>query len=408
MSKPSAPAPPDYAAAAQQQGVANVNAAVATNRLNQADQIGPYGSLTYSYGKQGDPNGGYTDPQSGQWIPHVTATTTLSPEQQKLLDQNTQMSTSLNDLAQKGIGYVADASATPIDQSKLPTFAGGLAAPTFNGNIANAGGLSSNVDPSKFQSSYDFSGVNKMPTLADFQGQRDQITQGYMDRLAPFMKQQQDQLDSKLAAQGITNGSEAYGYDQQLLGKNQNDQRIAALLAGDQAQQNLFNNSLATRQQGVNEAMSQGNLYNAAQTDSFNQGLANANLANVAQNQQFGQNAQQTASNNQAQQAQFQTGLASGQFQNQARQQAIQEADYLKNQPLNMLNALRTGNQVTTPQFGNVTAGSQIGAAPIYQATSDQYNAALAQYKAQLAANPFSSALGALGTIGSAAIGKWG
>jgi hypothetical protein len=51
MSKPQAPAPPDYAAAATAQGQANENSALATNYLNQVNQVGPYGSLTYNYNK---------------------------------------------------------------------------------------------------------------------------------------------------------------------------------------------------------------------------------------------------------------------------------------------------------------------------------------------------------------------
>jgi len=305
VGKPKAPAAPDYAAAADKQGAANVNAAVATNRLNQADQVGPYGSLKYTYGDQGSGRG-YTDPQTGQWIPQVTATTTLDPAQQKLLDQNNQISTSLNDLAQKGIGYVGQASANPARASDFQSLNNGLA-------------LSPSVGTE----------------------QRDQITNAYMARLQPYLDHDKAALDTQLSNQGIHRGSDAYGYSQQVLGRNQNDQRIAALLAGDQAQQTQFNQ-----------------------------------------------------------------GLASSQFQNQAQQLAIQQADYFKNQPLNMLNALRSGNQVTTPQFGNVTAGSNIGAAPIYQATNDQYNAALNAYKAQMAG--FGGILGGIGSLGSAAIGKWG
>lgn len=332
MGKPSAPAPPDYAAAAQQQGVANVNSALVTSRLNQANQVGPNGSLTYSYGTPQD-GGGYRDPQTGQWIPQVTATTKLSPEQQKLYDQNTSISTSLNDLAQKGIGYVADASSNPIDQSKLPS---------LNANLGSA----------------DFSKLGAMPNAADFAGQRDQITNAMMERLQPYIDKERAALDTKLANQGIGHGSEAYNWDQDTFQRGVNDQRIAALLAGDQQQQNLFNNAMGIRQQGVSEAMNG-----------------------------------------------FNTGLASGQFNNQARQQAIQEADYFKNQPLNMLNALRTGNQVSMPTFGNVTAGAQVQAAPIYQATSDQYDAQLQAYKAQMASS--GGLLGGLASLGSAAITKW-
>ena len=329
--------------------MANVNSAVATNRLNQANQIGPDGSLTYSYGSQADGQG-YTDPQTGQWIPQVTATTTLSPEQQRLYDQNTQIGGDLNDLAIRGIGYVDQASQNPIDQSKLPSLAGGLAAPTF-------------------QSSYDFSQVGAMPNSEDFAGQRDKITDAMMQRLQPYLDRQRDATNTRLANQGITNGSEAWKWDQDALNRGENDQRIAALLAGDQEQQNLFNNAMGIRQQGVGEATAQGDMYNRSQEAGFN------------------------------------TGLASGQFSNQARAQAIQEADYFKNQPLNMLNALRSGNQTSMPQFGSVTAGAQIGAAPVYAATSDAYSAALEKYKIQSANS--GGFLGGLASLGGAAITKF-
>src|SRR4051812_4145485 len=115
MGKPKAPPPPDYAAAATAQGQANTSSAIATNFLNQANQVGPDGSLTYSY----DSQHGHTLPD-GTVIPQTTATTTLSPEQQKLHDQQIGISTQLNDLAASGIGYVGDAAAHPIDQSALP------------------------------------------------------------------------------------------------------------------------------------------------------------------------------------------------------------------------------------------------------------------------------------------------
>jgi hypothetical protein len=299
VGKPKAPPPPDYAAAATAQGAANTNSAIATNFLNQADQVGPTGSLKYSY----DNSTGLTLP-NGQVIPHTTATTVLSPEQQKLYDQQTGISTQLNDLASKGIGYVADASNTPIDQSKLPG---------MTSSLNSEGGVAL----------------------------RDKITNAMMERLQPMIDHDRAAMDTKLANQGITHGSEAYGYDNDIFNRGVNDQRIAALLAGDNEQQNEFSR-----------------------------------------------------------------GLASGQFGNQARQQAIQEADYFKNQPLNMLNALRTGNQVTMPNFGNVSAGSNIAAAPIYQASQDQYAAAMQQYQAKLAAsNALMSGIAGLGGSAMMAFG---
>ena len=373
MGKPSAPPPPDYAAAATAQGKANENAAIATNYLNQADQIGPYGSLTYSYDKAN----GLTLPD-GTVIPHVTATTVLSPEQKALLDRENAIKLSLSDLAQQGVGYVGNAVAHPLtaDSLKDTPLKTGLASTTFKDK----------ADPTKakLMTSYDFSKVGKMPNAEDFEGQRDKITEAMMARLQPLIDRDREAMENKLANQGVTLGSEAYGWDNDIFNRGVNDQRIAALLAGDQEKQNLFENAMGIRQQGVNEAISQGNFNNQAQT------------TENAQHQQALDNA------NQAAQATFAQGLASSQFANQARTQALQEADYLQNQPLNMLNALRSGSQVSIPQFGNVTAGSSIAPAPVYQATSDQYGAAMQQYQAQLQAQ--SALFGGLAGLGGAAI----
>ncbi len=369
MGKPKAPKPPDYAAAAEAQGEANLNSAVGSNVMNQINQVGPTGSLTYAY------DNFYTLPD-GTKIPVATATTQLSPEQQQLYDQQTEMSSQLNQTALEGIGYVRDTANTPIDLSSLPSMAGNLASTQFQGQI----------DPTQLgiQGNYDFSNVTNMPKPEDFNATRDQVTDAYMQRLQPYLDKQRSAMDSKLATQGITHGSEAYGWDNDILNRGENDQRIAALLAGDQASQNLFNNAMGVRQQGVSEAVAQGNFGNAAQA------------------QEWGQNAQQGQFANQAAEAQFGQGLASSQFQNQARAQALQEQDYLRNQPLNMLNALRSGNQVTMPQFGNVSGGSQIQAAPIYAAANDQFNAQMQNYQAKLQQQ--GSFLSGLGSIGGAAI----
>jgi hypothetical protein len=282
----------------------------------------------------------------------------LSPEQQVLYNQQNQMSQKLNQTALEGIDYVAQTANTPLDLSALPDQAQNLDRTNFQGQI----------DPTSLgiQGNYDFSGVSQMPKYEDFAGARDQITDAYMQRLQPYMDRDREAQESKLANQGITQGSEAYGWDRGIQDRGFNDQRIAALLAGDQQQQNLFQNAMNLRGQGISEAISQGNF------------------GNQAQQQQFGQNAAQMQAANQAAEAQFGQGLAAGNFQNQARAQALQEQDYLRNQPLNMLNALRTGNQVNMPQFGNVSAGNNYAAAPIYQAANDQYSAANQAYQSKL------------------------
>lgn len=313
MGKPKAPAPPDYAAAATAQGAANENSAVASNFLNQANQSGPYGSLKYSY----DYANGLKLPD-GTVIPSSTATTTLAPDQQKLLDQQTAMSQALNSTAMKGIGYVDQITGKPLDISGAPA-------------LQSDGGK-----------------VYQAPSTDAFNSTRDQVTNAMMQRLQPQMDQQSNALRSQMASQGIELGSKAYSDAQANLGQTQNDQRTSALLAGDTASQNMWQNALA-----------------AGQTQ-FNQGLAN------------------------------------DQFANQARNQSIQEGEFMRTEPLNVLNALRTGNSVNLPTFGNVSGGAGIQAAPVYQATQDQGAAAQQAYQNKMAG--YSGLMSGLGSIGGAAM----
>lgn len=61
----------------------------------------------------------------------------------------------------------------------------------------------------------------------------------------------------------------------------------------------------------------------------------------------------------------------------QARQQALQEQAYLRNEPLNTLNAVRTGSQVTNPTFSNVPQQATTQGPDLLGAAQGQYNAAL-------------------------------
>jgi len=67
----------------------------------------------------------------------------------------------------------------------------------------------------------------------------------------------------------------------------------------------------------------------------------------------------------------------------QARQQALQEQAFLRNEPLNTLNAVRTGAQVTNPTFSNVPQQATTQGPNYLQAAQSQYGADLANYNAQ-------------------------
>lgn len=245
-----APPPPDYAAAAQQTAAGNLDAARQATAANRVNQITPYGRLDYAITGE-DPYGNPT------W----TATQSLSPAQQQLLDYQNQTSAGLGRLSQTGLGYVENMLQTPFDTSALPT-----------------------------------TGFNPSQSYQD----------AYMQRLAPQIQQGQEQLQQRLANQGIDIGSEAYDRAMQTQAQREND-----LLLG------------ATTQ-----------------------------------------------------------GFGVGQ---QARQSALQEQAYLRNEPLNTLSAVRTGSQVTGPQFVNSAQQATTQGPDLLGAAQMTNNAQMGAYNAQQA-----------------------
>jgi hypothetical protein len=385
-----APPPPDYAGAAQQTAAGNLEAARVATKANRVNQVTPYGSLTYtqnqtptfnaegyraaldaynqarrSYRPETDEYGNVVnpmtmtapnyadfmtqpDPDSG-W----TATQTLSPEQQKLLDYQNQTSMGLGKLAGQGLGYVENMLNTPFDTSRLAE-------------------LRSTLDPTNFTR------AQNAPNLQTSIGQNagmegwDRASNLMMQRLDPQMQRQQEQLDAKLAAQGIPLGSEAYTRAKQDLAMQQNDLRTQAQLQAQNVQQNLFGQELQAGQFG-NQALTQQN-------------------ANQLQNLGF---------NNQQIQQIFANQMAGANLSNQARQQGLQEQAYLRNEPLNTLSAVRTGSQVTGPQFVNSFNQATTQGPDLLGAQQMGYNAQMGAYNAgQAGQNSMTSGLMGLAGAG--------
>ena len=257
--KGSAPPPPDYRAAAQETSAGNLEAARQATAANRVNQITPYGNLNYAI-TGADPYGNPT------W----TATQTLSPDQQQLLDYQNQTSMGLGKLAGQGLGYVENMLQTPFNTSALPS-----------------------------------TGFNPSQSYQD----------AYMQRLQPQITQNREALQQQLANKGIDIGSTAYDRAMQTQAQREND-----LLA-------------------------------AATTQGFGVGQ-------------------------------------------QARQQALTEQAYLRNEPLNTLSAVRTGSQVSGPQFVNSAQQATTAGPDILGAAQNTYNAQMGAYNAQQAAqNSFHSGL---------------
>lgn len=210
--------------------------------------------------------------------------------------------------------------------------------------------------------------------LGDPNIERQRVEDAIYARMNPQLDRGRAALETRLANQGITQGSEAYRTAIDENNRAANDARIAAILSGGQEQSRLFG-------LGLNQAQFQ----NQGQNQEFSQGLANAQLNNATSAQAFNQ------------------ALAEAQFQNQANQAAISQALMERQIPLNEIIALMSGSQVQPPNFVN-TAQTPVQGTDIsgniyanYQGAVNQYNQRIAQQNAMLG-----GLFGLGGTLGGA------
>jgi hypothetical protein len=252
IGKDDAPAPPDYAAAAQATAQGNIDAARVATAANRVNQVTPYGNLTYkqtgtdSYGN-----------------PTWTATQDLAPAQQKIVEQQAGLSSGLLNTAQQGLDYAGGLMAKPgIDMSKLPS-----------------------------------TGFNPGQSYQD----------AMMSRLSPQIDRENQSFEQDMANKGIGAGTQAYNTAKQLLGQNQNDRLNTATVQGLNA--GLSANQQAFNQAGYNQ-MQPINVINALRTGSQ---VASPSYVNPSQqattagpdllgaaNQQYNAQLAQTNANNAA------------------------------------------------------------------------------------------------------------
>jgi hypothetical protein len=195
--KGSAPPPPDYAGAAQQQGIQNVEAAIAQRVLNNPVQQTPYGT------KSSQQVSSYTL-ADGREIPIFQDTTALTPMGQQRFDQEQRIIGNLGDVAEDGLNRVGQTFGTPFD-------------------IQN---------------------VNQL---------QDRAESSIMDRLQPMQDRFRAQRENQLANQGIMMGSEAYRNAQDDIGRQENDARLAAVVQGLNQRSPALQQDLALRNQPLNE-----------------------------------------------------------------------------------------------------------------------------------------------------------
>lgn len=237
--KGSAPPAPDYTGAAQATAQGNKEAAMAAQAGNMINQYTPYGSVTYT--QRGESNG----------VPLWSQNVTLSPEQQRAYNEDVAMNAGLRGAGMQGIGYVQSALNQPLS----------------------------------------YEGLQQVGTPGQIQQEAsDAAYENAMRYAEPQLQRQQAGLETQLANQGITRGSEAW------------------------------NNAMADQNAKTQQ------IYEQARNAAYTAGLTGANQA---YNQAMG-----------------------------ARQQGISERNYLRQEPINILNAVRTGSQLQSSQQPQVGVSS--------------------------------------------------
>ena len=288
-----APKTPDYSGAATATAEGNKAAALTAGALNRPTQITPTGSQTWSLKEGADPN----NPQPGDWI----ATTSYSPEQQKLYEGQTSAQQGLVNTANVGVGGLAGLG---VGQGL------GNTTPSFTGDVSKTADQFS----------------------ADRQAISDALYANQTKYLGDQFARDDERLRSQLLSRGLTEGSAAYDNalrDQQ---RTQNDAySTAANNATSQSaqMQKLMQDAL------LNSASTQQNLYlqglsGAAteQNQPLNQILALLGGGQVSQPnlQGYGQYGQyQGADLLSAANARYNSGLSSAQYNNQVNSQNMQD-----------------------------------------------------------------------------------
>jgi len=201
---PKVPTAPDPAVTAAAQAAANKETAIAQSQLNMVNQVTPFGNLSYE--QRGTASDG---------TPQFTATTTLSPEHQQILDRTNQVGMKFTDTANTQLDAVSQRLSSPLDFSSLG------AAPV----------------------------ANEQTRLAT----RDAIVQ----RAQPEFDRQGEQLYTRLVNQGFEPGSQAFNESYDRFNTGRNDFLLAADQASGNEMSRMFGLESAARDRGINEMVQQ-------------------------------------------------------------------------------------------------------------------------------------------------------
>jgi hypothetical protein len=343
---PSAPAAPDYTGAAQQTAAGNLEAARAASAANRVNQITPYGSLVYSQQGKFDPRAydqayqAYQKAQQGPKLPEGYSSN--APDLGRPMAYTAVM-------PQEGMTWAYNNQTG--ERIEVPIGSSNAQAPRVEDFLTGTANQDEGWTATQLLSPEQQQLLNYQNQASLGLGQLANKGLGYVSNMldTPFDT-------SKLPTTGF-NPSQSYqdAYMQRL--KPQIEQGREAL-STQLANQGIPVGSEAYKRAMMTQGQKENDLLLGATTQGFGVGQ-------------------------------------------QARQQGLQEQAYLRNEPLNTLNAVRSGAQVQGPSFVNSAQQATTGGADILGAAQMGYNAQMGDFNAKNAAQAnFNSGLMGLGGAG--------
>ena len=362
--KSSAPPPPDYFGAAQLQGEISKENLNTQNFANRPTINTPWGTQSWD-------TAAVRDPATGQVVTQWTQNTTLAPGLQQALQDQVDIQAGRSGLAGTLMDRTRAEYGKPVDYSQLPGFAQANTPGSLQTGVADytpglQTGFSFGAPLPQIDSSY-----------------RDAVANQLMDRMRPTHDYQQRQLETKLANQGFTVGSEAYNRALNELNQRQSLERFNALDQSGNEAQRLFGMQMQTAQQGYNQNLGAAQFQNQALQNAQSMDLARMQAGNQAMAQQYGLN------------------QSFADAQNRLRQAAIAEEMQRRGMSLNEMNALLNGQQVAMPQMPSFQPAGKAETPDYMGALKSQYDAQLGAVNAQNAAS--ANTMSGLGSLASTA-----
>lgn len=195
-STPSPPPPPDPYKTASAQTGQNIQTGIASSVLGNPNRISPYGRTTYTKSGEMETIVG-ADGKTYQ-VPRYTEETTLSPEQERLYNLNTQTQQNIGQIGVDQSARIGDILGKPVDYSDLK------------------------LDPNQFS--------------AD----RQRVERAMYERMQPQLDRSRAAEENRLVNQGFQRDTEAFTNAMGDIGRQENDLRLGITAAGLGEQQGLY------------------------------------------------------------------------------------------------------------------------------------------------------------------------